>query len=47
MAVGRAALPALKKAQPGAAAEAIVGTVRLLIEWAIRVGAKPAAPIAR
>jgi hypothetical protein len=44
-ATGAAALPALRRGEPGVVADAVVAVARLLVEWATRVGATPAAPI--
>jgi hypothetical protein len=45
VAAGSGAVAALKHAAPDAAADAVVAAARLLVEWATRVGAKPATPI--
>jgi hypothetical protein len=46
IAKGNGALARATPSEPAAAADAIVGAATLLVEWATRVGATAAAPIA-
>ncbi len=45
VASGSDALARLKQSEPGTAAASLVSAAGLLVEWATRVGARPAAPV--